>query len=156
MIHVERDPFFWSQVASHPAVEPHVLFGQRLDWSFVQNEGLIPLASEHGGFLFFKCDGPGRVYELHTLFTPEGWGSEVSSSAKQAFDHVFAKGVQIVTTLEMQENRRSQPPKSFGWKSSGGFDIVQGLDQLGKTWFLTADAWEDSPAKKRADRQCLS
>lgn len=156
MIRVERDPGFWAKVGSHPMVAPHVTFGQVVDWSFVDDERVLPLAAEHGGFLFFRADGPGFVWELHTMFTPEGWGNEVSRSAKAAFDHVFASGTQMVVTLEMQENRKSRPPKSFGWKPCGDFQMVNTLDQLGKSWFLTVDAWRASPAKRRADRLCLS
>lgn len=151
---LNRDPEFWHGVASHPMVAPYVTFGQMVDWSFLSDQRVIPLSSEHGGYMFFKADGLGRVLELHTMFTPEGWGKEAASMFKEALDHVFSSGAQIVVTLEMQDNRRSQPPKSFGWKPTGGFDLVNGLDQLGKTWFLTQEAWIASPAKKRSERQC--
>lgn len=74
MIAVNRDPAFWQVVASHPSVSPYVSFGRTVDWGFVESASVVPLASEHGGFLFFQADGLGRVYELHTLYLPEGWG----------------------------------------------------------------------------------
>lgn len=154
-LRIERAPAFWQAVAQHPLVAPNVMFEEDMGWDFVEQESVVPLASEHGGFLFVRLDAIGRVCELHTLFTPEGWGHEVSSAAKEAFAHVFGEGFQMVVTMEVSGNAKSQPPKSFGWKPCGGFETVKILDRSLKSWFLTLDAWNASPAKKRFDRQCL-
>lgn len=156
MIEVCRDPAFWMGIASHPQVAPHVSRGHEVDWSIVTQPHVLPLRAEHGGFLFSQLDGVGRVCELHTLFTPEGWGREVAAAAKLAFDEVFGRGLQIVTTLEIDGNLRSSPPRSFGWRAAGEFGMVNMLDCRAKSWFLTADAWGLSPAKQRVNRLCRS
>lgn len=156
MIRIERDISFWKKVAEHPRVAPHITLGHELDWSFIETDRVLPLASEHGGFLFFQLDGVGRVCELHTLYTPDGWGMEVLTEAKRAFDEVFYRGAKIVVTQEVDDNWKSRPPKSFGWKSAGDFEMVKHLDHAIKSWYLTSEAWGASPAKRRADRLCLS
>ena len=109
------------------------------------HDSITPLASENGGFLFCRLDGLGRVFELHTLFTPEGWGREVSASAKEAFAHMFAAGARVITTFEVEG--WSAPPLSFGWRAVGEFDETD----IGpvRTWVLTLEAWEGSPAHRR-------
>lgn len=145
-----RDPAFWVEIAEHPAVEPHVLMGAGSSSlaTLILNPTVIPLASENGGLIFCRLDGFGRVYELHTLFKPEGWGREVLSTAKTCFRRMFEGGCQVVTTYEVEGWWRSQPPKSFGFKPCGGF----GPSPIGslRTWILTRDAWDASPARRRA------
>jgi hypothetical protein len=147
VIREERDPAFWVRVASHPQVR-ETLFG--LDPEeiapVISSPDVLPLASEHGGFLFGKVGSLDAIRELHTLFTPEGWGREVHSAGKAALQIVF--GVcDLVTTFEVLSNPRSRPPKSFGFQPasearSSAFGPV-------KTWLLTKDAWEQSPARRR-------
>lgn len=114
---------------------------------------VTPLRAEHGGFLFIRLDPLGRVLELHTLFTPEGWGREVHRAAKAAFDRVFTEGGQMVVTSEVEDNRRSQPPRSFGFATAGDFEPTPYAARF-RTWFLTREAWEGSPARRRA-HSCL-
>lgn len=151
MIREERDPAFWARIASHPDVAPHVLLnGGSVDLAqIIALPGLLPLASEHGGFLFARLDNIGRIYELHTLYEPEGWGREVLVSAKQAFARVFASGAQLVTTYEVEGWWRSRPPKSFGFVRAGDFAAVPDLGAALSTWVLTSDAWDASPACRR-------
>lgn len=151
MIRLERDPAFWFDVASHPAVMGTV-FG--LDAASVAlcatEDAYLPLASDNGGFLFCRLDGVGFVRELHTLFTPEGWGREVHTAAKEAFEWVF-RTAQVVTTFETENNPRSQPPRSFGFVVCGPWqDTIIGRM---RGWALTKTAWQASPARRR---MCLS
>ncbi len=141
----DRDPAFWDRVANHPEVAPHVFLGHEAVTfaDIVQHPSVTPLRAIHGGFVFCRLDGLGRVQELHTLFTPEGWGREVLLSAKQAFALIFSRGAQLVTTYEIESWWRSRPPKSFGFQPAGDF-APSPLGSL-RTWILTADAWDKSP-----------
>lgn len=150
MIREDRDPTFWQAVAEHPDVAPHVFLGSgplALD-EIIGHPSVVPLRAEHGGFLFCQLDGFGRVYELHTLFTPEGWGREVLFAAKAAFAEMFARGAQVICTYEVEGWWRSRPPRSFGFQRAGDFGEVA-ASRL-STWILTQSAWESSPARRRA------
>lgn len=141
MIREERDPSFWEDIANHPAVE-HIKHGLPFDVeALVQDPSVTPLAAEHGGFLLFRLDGLGRVFEMHTLFTPEGWGREVNAAGKAMLVRMF-QTASLITTYEGYP-----PPKSFGWRTAGDFsDSAIGVV---RTWFLTKEAWENSPAGRR-------
>lgn len=140
-IEVNRDPAFWDRIASHPQVE-HIKHGLPLNiGELAQHERVTPLASTNGGFLLFQLDGLGRVFEMHTLFTPEGWGREVNRAGKAMLTRMFGPA-EIITTYEGYP-----PPKSFGWRAAGDFAD----SEIGpvRTWFITRDAWESSPARRR-------
>lgn len=124
--------------------------GQDYDIGALVSHPLVtPLRAKHGGFIFVRLDPLGRALELHTLFTPEGWGREVNATAKAAFDFVFAEGAQIVLTNQVEGNARSQPPRSFGFVRCGDFEPTPYGPRF-RTWFLTRAAWEGSPARRRA------
>jgi hypothetical protein len=147
MIREDRDEAFWRGVYEHPEVKPHVSFGHELDiGDIIASPAVLPLRAEHGGFLFFRLDGIGRVYELHTLFTPEGWGREVLQALKEAVCEVYARGGQIVTTYDAEGHWRSRPPKTFRFEAAGDFADVTGLPVRLRSWVLTRTAWEGSPA----------
>lgn len=153
MIREERDAGFWQAVHDHPEVKPHVSFGVDLDLAeLVAHPGVLPLAADHGGFFLVRLDGLGRVWELHTLFTPEGWGREVAQALKEAVALVFAKGAQVITTYEVEGHWRSQPPRSYRFAPAGDFAPAMGRNL--KTWVLTKSAWEGSPARARMS-ECL-
>lgn len=151
MIREERNPLFWAAVANHPAVKPSVvLSGEIPDMTRMIGDPLVwPVASEHGGFLFFQRDALGRVFELHTMFTPEGWGREVAGAAKQAFSGLFLRGAELVFTVEVATNARSRPPLSHGWRVAGLFAPSTELAADVRTWVLTRTAWDASPARRR-------
>ncbi len=147
MIREERDPAFWFEVASHPAVLGAVMgLSPAQVAQCSQKPEILPLASMNGGFLFCRMDQIGITVELHTLYRPAGWGKEVSSAAKEAFAWVF-RTHQIVTTYELQANDRSQPPRSFGFVRCGEWQ--QTPAGLLRAWVLTRAAWEASPAQRR-------
>lgn len=150
MIRVERDPEFWARVAAHPAVAPHVTLGQEIDWAAsVENPAVTPLAAKNGGFLFVRLDGIGRVHEMHTMFTPEGWGREVLMALKHAVETIFSAGAQLITTYEVEGHWRSQPPVTFRFAACGDFEPAPGLSSGLRTWSLSKTAWEASPARRR-------
>ena len=147
---LNRDPAFWEAVIAHPDVGPNVTFGQEIDVAgLVQHPGVVPLASEHGGFVFVQLDALGRVWELHTAYRPEGWGREVLFAAKSAFTRMFADGADLITTHEVEGNWRSRPPKTFRFEPAGEFR--QALGKHLRTWMLTRAAWEASPARQRME-----
>lgn len=145
----DRDPAFWDRIANHPEVSPHVFLGHEAVSlaGMVQSPLATPLRAQNGGFIFLRLDSLGRVHELHTLFTPEGWGREVLLSAKQAFARIFATGAQVIVTYEVEGWKRSQPPLSFGFKPAG--DFAPALGTALRTWTLTRSAWDLSPARGR-------
>lgn len=152
MISEQRDPAFWTGVAGHPEVGPRVLFGASLPSlaHLIELPSVLPLASKNGGFLFFRLDGIGRVWELHTMYRPEGWGREVAAASKAAFDRLFSGGASVVCTYEVQDAWRSRPPLSHGWKAAGPFSHAPELAASVRTWVLTREAYLASPARRRS------
>ncbi len=150
---VEDRTTWWREIADHPAVRPHVMTTDFDMLDVVSHPSVTALRAEHGGFLFHRLDHIGRVYELHALFVPQGWGREVSTALKDALREMFSRGAQVVTVNEVEGWWRSRPPLSFGFRPAG--DFAQALDQMFRTWILTRDAWEDSPACRRAGASCL-
>jgi hypothetical protein len=148
VIRIERDPAWWTAIAEHPAVEcamlgmpPSVVGGLCL------RSDVLPLAAEHGGFYFARCDAFGFVCEMHALFTPEGWGRQALVAANEAINAVWICDYQVITALETDSNPRARPPRSFGFVPSGDWrETVIGPVRM---WVLTRAAWAASPAKRR-------
>lgn len=147
-IRIERDPAWWVAVAAHPAVKVSLLgLAPEAVGALCQRADMLPLAAAHGGFLFAAIDALGFMVELHTLFTPEGWGREAASAGKLALEAVFADGRRLVTTFEVAGQPRSRPPLSFGFAPAGAWrDTPIGPLRL---WSLSAAAWDASPARRR-------
>lgn len=146
----ERDPAFWDRVSSHPAVAPTVTMGRAMDWAAsLAQPAVIPLAAEHGGLIMVRLDGIGRVHEMHTMFTPEGWGREAMLSMAQAIQWVFVRGSQLVTTYELEGEFHSLPPKTFRFAPCGDFSPVEGVPWRVRTWSLARLAWDAAPARRR-------
>ena len=119
-IRIERNPVFWRRWPPiRHAPRPYGLRRKRWDtWRACPSS--CPLAAEHGGFFFTRLDALGLVMELHPLY-PGRLGQEVLTAAKAACHVVFGAGCQVMTTMEMADNPRSQPPRSFGFKAAGEF-----------------------------------
>jgi hypothetical protein len=151
MIREDRDPGFWQAVADHPAVKPHVGLGADLDCSeIVSNRAVTPLASAHGGYLFYRLDVLGRIQELHAMFTPEGWGREALSTLKEAVTEMFARGADLIAVHEVEGNWRSRPPRSFGFRPCAEFAEAAGYGERMRTWSMSRSAWLASPAHRRS------
>jgi hypothetical protein len=143
-----RDPVFWEAIASHPEVWPHVSLGQQIDVGrFVQNHLVTPFRYDGGGFLLVRLDALGRVYELHTMFTPDAWGRAVNVAAKAMFRQMFAHA-DVIVTHEAEGWWRSRPPKSFGFVRASDFRPTPYGKAL-STWVLTKSAWDASPAARK-------
>jgi hypothetical protein len=151
-LRVERDPKFWISVANHPDVKSGMLgLSDEQLASFVASDRVLPLANEFGGFLFASLDGLGRVYDLHALFRPEGWGKPVHGALCEALGGVF-QSAHLVTVQQVASNPRSRPPLSFGFRPAGPFEPSD--FGLSRTWVLTRFAWLASLAYRRAS-SCL-
>jgi hypothetical protein len=147
LIRIERDPAFWIAVASHPAVKPALLgLSPEKVGALARRAEMLPLAGEHGGFLFSRLDTLGFVCELHTLFTPEGWGREAFVAGAYALGVVWALGFQIIVTFEARANAKSRPPKTFGFRQAGDWRATP-IGDL-RMWALTQSAWNSSPARR--------
>jgi hypothetical protein len=114
---------------------------------------ILPMAAEHGGFFFCRMDMLGMVAELHTIFTPEGWGREALLAGIEALNGLWLLGYQVLLTHELEANPRSQPPRSFGFRRVGDWrpSVVGPL----RLWVLTKEAWCAAPASQRRAK-CLS
>lgn len=144
-----RDVEFWNRIATHPSVAPSVFMGLPVVSTapLVENENNLPLASENGGLIFVAVDHLGLVMELHTLYTPEGWGREVTSHARLCFRDVM-KDTSLVITHEQEGEKQTKPPLSYGWKPAGDYTDV-GLPRRLKLWILTREAWLASPVGRK-------
>lgn len=149
-VRIERDPAWWEAIASHPAlagalhgVAPATI-GQ-----IATMPTMLPLAAEHGGFMFGAMDGFGFVRELHTLFTPEGWGREAITAGVEALEMLFGGPCEIVVTYEQEDNRRSRAPRGFGFAMASERFAETRFGGL-RCWLLTRMAWEAAPVRKRA------
>jgi hypothetical protein len=149
-LRIERDAGFWRGIAAHPEVASHIGATGRQVAALAASPTILPLAAEHGGFLFRNLDGLGFVFELHTLFTPEGWGREVVTGAHEAFARLFNSGVALVVTHEQRDWWRSRPPRSHGWLLAGDWRQAAGMEV--RMWTLTRGAWLASASVRR--RQC--
>lgn len=154
MIREERDPTFWNLIAEHPEVRPHMELGVPFSMTeVIGHPAVLPLASARGGFLFYRLDGVGRVWDLHALYTPDAWGREVAEAMHEALLKLFSIGAQVITAYEVDGWWRSRPPLSHGWRPAGPFESATELVAAKlRTWVLTREAWLASPVGKRICR----
>jgi hypothetical protein len=144
-----RDVQFWDSVATHEAVAPHIFMGTEAVTlaPIIEREDALPMRSENGGIIFVPVDPFRLVYEMHTLYTPEGWGREVAKQSKLFILKAFEKA-SLILTHEQEGYWKSQPPKSHGWKCSGDFCYV-GYEKRIRLWLLTRDAFLASPVGRK-------
>lgn len=143
---VERDAAFWDRIADHPEVRPWVLLEGSLA-HLIQDDRAMPLATDHGGAIFWNVDGLGFVVEMHTLFTPEGWGREVAMFGRACIRQVMSTA-SLILTHEQEGYWRSRPPRSHGWKPFGDFEDA-GFPRRLKLWGLSRQSWLESPIGRR-------
>ncbi len=148
-----RDPSFWDSVAQHEAVAPFVFMGEepRSLGFLVSDERNLPLRSDNGGVILLSMDALGFYREMHTLYTPDGWGREVATAGRGFMREAF-KTCHVLFTNEQEGEYRTAPPKSHGWKPCGDFTNVGLLRRL-RPWMLTKEAWLASPVGRKTE--CL-
>ena len=147
VIREERDPSWWTAIASHPAVADGI-YGMTPDavGRIAERADVTPLASENGGFLFARLDTLGFSRDMHCIYTPAGWGREVTLALVIALDAIFQQA-SVIHVFEMATNPNSRPPRSFGFAIAGEFRRTN-FGFL-RSWVLTQTAWESSPAHRR-------
>lgn len=154
MIRIERNRAFWTGVAGHPALASALMgISPEAVGAISERADVLPVAAQHGGFLFARSDPLGFVAELHTLFTPEGWGREALMAGMAAIGLVWLSGFSLVTTFEVETNPKSRPPKTFGFIIAG--DWRQTPCGNLRLWTLSRAAWDASPAAQRRNAKCL-
>jgi hypothetical protein len=146
VIREERDAGFWQAIADHPDVAPNIyLTGERIEFAGMDRSELVPLAATHGGVLFVW---DGDVAELHAMFLPQGRGAEANATFKLGYEEMISRGAKGFRVHELEGLPTSRPPKSHGWRPSGGF-APGWLGRLVKPWTLSAAEWRASPAYRR-------
>ena len=149
-VRLDRSPAFWAWVAGAGEGEAGRLgLSAGEVGALAGREGVVPLASAHGGYLFARLDAFGAGFELHALYRREGWGREAHRAGVAALRRLFGAGALYVTAFEMAGNRRSRPPASFGFRALGPVTGPLGDAVL---WILTREAWLASPAHQRLER----
>lgn len=150
---ISRDVAFWDRIAAHPEVAPHIFMGREPETlgPLILNPLTKPYASNNGGVLFLPVDPLGFVVEMHTMFTPEGWGREVALNGKRFVNDVL-RSASLILTHEQEGHWRSRPPRSHGWRACGEFKDT-GFPHRLKLWALSREAWFASPVGRKM--QCL-
>jgi hypothetical protein len=135
LIHRTLDARRLNAVANHPDVRPWIGGEGELDLTaIVSNTANFALEAEHGGWIFVRHE-PG-IYELHTLFLPEGRGRACLRAWREAERFMFAAtdAREIVTRV---------PANNFG---AGAAALICGFRQrfTRKHAFRTQDLeWVD-------------
>lgn len=111
------DPVFLNAVANHPEVRPWLMGEGLLDLSpVISNPANIALEAKHGGWVLQNLS-PG-VYEVHSMFLPEGRGAGVARALVAALDYVFSATdcIRLVTRLPEGNVRASALGKMAGFR----------------------------------------
>lgn len=92
MIRRTMDPAFLNDVANHPEVRPWLGAPDVpvLDLAvLIGNPANIAIEGEHGGWVLTAMGG--GVYEIHSLFRPEGRGKPFFAGAREMLRYVFTR-----------------------------------------------------------------
>lgn len=117
MIRRTLDPAFLNGVANHPEVRPWLQGEGPLDLSgVISDPSNIALQAEHGGWVL-QALSPG-VYEVHSMFLPEGRGAGVARALVAALDYVFSATdcIRLVTRLPAGNVRAAALGRMAGFR----------------------------------------
>lgn len=166
MIRRTMDATLLNEVANRPDVRPWLGGDGPLDLTpIVENPSNICLVSEHGGWVGQPIL-PG-IYELHTIFAPEGRGRRFFAAGKEAIRYVFARtdALEIVTKCPDDNAGARMAASLMGFRErfrregawSPGVGISYRVFSL-DDWFIrdaeclrAGRAFHDMVAKARAD-----
>lgn len=114
------DPSFLNEVANHAEVRPWLGGdGAQVDLTpLVSNPNNFAFVGDHGGFIAHK-QGDG-VYEVHSLFRPEGRGEHVLEAAREAQRFMFA----ATDCTELRTKCPDGNAAALGLCRAGGFQSL--------------------------------
>ena len=127
------------RIANHRDVRPGTLATGPLDVSaVVSSPANFCLFDRWGGFVF-EAKSP-RIYEVHTLFIPEGRGSHALAAAREALQYMFA-----LTDCRRIETFCSHSNKAAKWLALKckfqKIDAESVLGHAGDRYALDHDRW---------------
>ena len=102
------DPGFLTAVANHAQVRPHIGGEGPIELGpLIADPANIAIEAEHGGWLLLRHEA--GVFELHTLFLPEGRGEGYFEAAREALTFVFtaSEAREIVTRIPASSRREA-------------------------------------------------
>lgn len=145
MIRRTLDPAFLNAVANHPEVFPWLgASGDEIDIApLVENPQNIAISAQHGGWILVRLE-PG-VYELHTMFLPEGRGKAYLSASKEAMRYLFActDATEILTKCPDNNGAARMAAATAGFKErfrrDGAWIDGSGVSYQG----LTIEDWRE-------------
>jgi len=112
-----KDAEFLNSVINDPTVRPSVWPGNGpLDAKALLDAGAVFLRAEHGGFLLEE-KGPG-LFEVHTVFLPEGRGSHALEACRDGMFHMFTTTpcVEVITRISKTNVAAKRLARSAGMK----------------------------------------
>ncbi len=154
------DPATINRAASHPDVRPWLgeLQMGALDFApLVANAANVTMANEHGGFIGHRI-GEG-LYEVHSVFAPEGRGRLKAETARgQAFLFMATDCVRIVTKVPACNPRAAALARQAGFvevfSRPDAWDAPDGTRCAVSYQELTLEGWvgacRDLPAEGAA------
>ena len=150
---IERDPAFWTAIAAAPECAGALMgMAPETIGALAANPAVFPLASAHGGVLFARLDAFGFAFEVHTLFTREGWGARRSTPASAPWGSCCATARPLILTYEVDGAPRSKPPRRMGFVPAADWRGTP-VGRL-RPWVLTKEAWEAAPARATRRTPC--
>lgn len=146
------DATFLNEVANHPEVFPWIGSAQdSVDLTpTISNPANIALEADGGGWVLIRLE-PG-VYELHTLFLPEGRGRAYFAQAREAIRYVFVNtdATEILTKCPDSNKAAGMAAGVIGFKERFRREGVW-ADGAGISFrSLTIEDWRER------DAECLS
>lgn len=145
------DASFLNRVANDPDVRPLVGGEGVIDLTAkLANASNVALHDHVGGFLFEKIDG--GLYELHTMFLPEGRGRHVLEAAQFAARYMFAQtdALELITKLPVTNRRADFMVRRCGFRKlyerkgawADGSDV--------RFFGLDLDSWRQQDGRARS------
>lgn len=117
MLERQADPRHLNGVANDPRVFPLIAFDgcDRFDLTkALDDPTTYALATEYGGFIFVRQQP--AIYQLHTMFLPEGWGRHAYRAAIEAAQWMFTRtDCMEILTVSPDDNPRSRPFRGLGF-----------------------------------------
>lgn len=146
-----RDPAFWVEIAASPS-SSNTAFSADTSFEWVASPRVMPFACRSGGHAFMQLDPFFRVWDMHSLFTIEGWASDAFELAVYALD--VLPSWQVVTTYSADQGTEGllsllgfAPAGEYAPVPDGGF---------WQSWVLTREAYARSNAGLLAESDTVA